>query len=615
MSDTNTHKHSFNADVKKVLDIVVNSLYTDKEVFVRELISNASDALEKLRHIQLSESQIHDASLNLEIQVHTDESAGTLTIQDFGIGMNEEELTQNLGTIAHSGSKAFVEALQESAEVAGSLIGQFGVGFYSVFMVAEKVEVFTRSWRPDGQGLKWTSDGSGEYEIEPCDGERRGTKIVITLKENSKEFAKADTLKSIIQRYSAFVQHPVLVDGEKLNTVQAIWTRSKSDVSEEEYKEFYKFQANAWDDPRFWLHFSSDAPININALLFVPTENPEKFGFSHSEHGVSLYCKKVLIDHHPKGLLPEWMRFVKGVIDSADLPLNISRESMQDSQLVQKIGTVLTKRFIKFLAEQANKDAEAYQQFWEAFGHYIKEGITSDPVNKEALSKLLRYESSLTEPGKTTSLEDYISRAKEGQKQIYFLLGSNRKTIENGPYLEAFKANNLEVLYLYEGVDEFVMNHLRTFAEKELVSADQEGLELESVTVDTDAGALTEEQGKALCEWMKEQFGESVSEVKISSRLVNNPAVALSKDKLMTANMRRIMKAMNQEMPSEVPVQLELNPTHPLILKLHELRSSGSSNAPLVAEQILDNCRIAAGLMEDPQPMVQRIYSLLQNIN
>jgi len=614
MSDSNTHKHSFNADVKKVLDIVVNSLYTDKEVFVRELISNASDALEKLRHTQLSEAAIFDDKLTLEINVNTDETEGTITIQDFGIGMTEEELKQNLGTIAHSGSKAFVEALTEHADAAGNLIGQFGVGFYSAFMVAESVEVFTHSWQPDSKGYKWTSDGSGEYAIEETEGLRRGTKIVIKLKEEHKDFSKEAHVKSIIQRYSAFVQYPVQLNGEKLNTVQAIWTRSKSDVTEDEYKEFYKFQANAWDDPRFWLHFSADAPININSLLFVPTENPEKFGFAHSDHGVSLYCKKILIDHHPKGLLPEWMRFVKGVIDSADLPLNISRESMQDSQLVKKLGTVLTKRFIKFLAEQSTKDEESYTSFWKEFGHYIKEGITSDPVNKENLAKLVRYESSLTEEGKLTSLEDYLSRAKEEQKHIYYLLGSNRKTIENGPYIEAFKANNLEVLYLYEGVDEFVMNHIRTFNEKELTSADQEGLELDSVTIDKSGQALSDEQGTALCAWMKELFGETVSDVKISSRLVDNPAIALSKDKIMTANMRRIMKAMNQDVPNDVPVQLEINPTHPLIVKLNQLHESKSETAAMVAEQILDNCRIAAGLMEDPQNMIRRIYSMLEKL-
>lgn len=614
MSDSNTQKHSFNADVQKMLDIVVNSLYTDKEVFIRELVSNASDALEKLRHIQMTEGDVFDNDLSLEININTDEKAGTITIQDFGIGMNEEELIQNLGTIAHSGSKEFVDALKESGDTASNLIGQFGVGFYSAFMVADKVEVYSHSWKPDSKGYLWTSAGTGAYTIEEVSEVQRGTKIVITLSESEKDFSKEETTKSIVKRYSSYIQYPVNLNTEKLNTIQAIWTRNKSEIKEEEYKEFYKFQANAWDDPRFWLHFSSDAPIDINSILFVPTENPEKMGFSHAEHDVALFCKKVLINSKPQGLLPEWMRFVKGVVDSADLPLNISRETMQDSQLVQKIGTVLTKRFIKFLAEKAKKDPEDYQAFWLEFGHYIKEGITSDFQNKDSLSKLVRYESSLTEPGKTTSLQDYISRAKEEQKEIYYLLGSSRKTIEEGPYLEAFKANNIEVLYLFEGVDEFVMNHISEFENKKLVSADQEGLELESIDIKQGENALNEKDTEDLCKWLKESYGEKVSDVKPSKRLVENPAVALSKDKMMTSNMRRIMKAMNQDVPSEVPVQLEINPSHPLIVKLHKLHSDNEEVAKLMAEQILDNCRISAGLLEDPQSMVKRIYSLLEKL-
>jgi TNF receptor-associated protein 1 len=614
MSDSNAQKHSFNADVKKVLDIVVNSLYTDKEVFVRELVSNASDALEKLRHIQLTESQIHDDNLELEVKISTDEEAKTITIQDFGIGMSEEDLVQNLGTIAHSGSKAFVEALAENQEAAQNLIGQFGVGFYSVFMVASEVKVYTRSWQPDGKGLLWTSDGSGDYTIEAVEGQRRGTKIEVKLKEAFEEFSKEDRIKGIVKRFSSYIQYPVLINSEKQNTIQAIWTRSKQDVKEEEYKEFYKFQANAWDEPRFWLHFSADAPLDINALLFVPSENPEKFGFSHSDHDVALFCKKVLIDSHPKGLLPEWMRFAKGVIDSADLPLNISRETMQDSQLVKKIGTVMTKRFIKFLSEKAKKEPEAYLEFWKDFAHYIKEGITSDPVNKEALSKLVRFESSLTEEGKTTSLEEYVSRMKEEQKEIYYLLGSSRKIIESGPYLEAFRENGIEVLYLYEGVDEFVMSHIGTFEEKPLVSADRDDLSLDSVTR-TNEAALSEKDGEALCKWMKEIFGESVSEVTISKRLTENPAIVLSKDKHLTSNMRRIMKAMNQDLPSEVPVRLELNPAHPLIVSLNGMYGSDSEKAELIAHQILDNCRVSAGLLEDHQQMIQRIYKLLEKLS
>ncbi len=612
MSESTVQKHNFDADVKQVLDIVVNALYTDKEVFIRELVSNASDALEKIRHTQLQESEIFDDSLELEVNIQTDDTANTLTIQDFGIGMDENDLTENLGTIARSGSKAFMQALKEKGDAA-EVIGQFGVGFYSVFMVAESVKVYTRSWKPDAKGYLWSSDGSGAYTIEEVEGQRRGTKIIITLKEDDKEFAKEERVKGIIQRYSSYVQYPVNLNGEKLNTVQAIWTRNKSEITDEEYQEFYKFQANAWDDARFWLHFSADAPIDIKSLLFVPTDNPEKMGFMHADHDVALYCKKILIDRKPDGLLPEWMRFVKGVVDSADIPLNISRESMQDSQLVQKIGKVITGRFIKFLSEKAKKDPEAYTDFWQNFAHYIKEGITSDFENKEKLSKLIRYESSLTETGKLTSLDDYISRCKEEQKEIYYLLGNSREVIENGPYLEVFKSNNIEVLYLYEGVDEFVMSHIGEYEGKKLVSADSEGLELDASAAQS-GEKLSDEDAGSLVEWLKTTLGERVSDVKVSSRLTDNPAIVLNKDKMMTANMRRIMKAMNQDMPQETPVQLEINPAHALVKKLSTLKDSEPEIAGLVAEQMLDNCRMNAGVLEDTQGMVNRIYTLLEKL-
>ena len=385
MSTQTPERHEFQAEVKQVLDIVVHSLYTDKEIFVRELVSNASDATEKLRHTQITEKDIFDADLDLEIQVSADEEAGTITIKDVGIGMTHDELIENLGTIAHSGSKAFLNALKEGGERNDNLIGQFGVGFYSVFMVADSVKVYTRSWQADGQSLCWSSDGSGSYEIEEADDERRGTRIVISLKEEYKDFAKKDRIEEIIKKYSAFVQFPVKVDGEALNTIGAIWLKNKNDITEEEYKEFYKFQAKAFDDPRFWLHFAADAPLEINALLFAPTENMEGFGFGRMEPGVALYCRKVLIDNEPKNLLPDWLRFVRGVVDSADLPLNISRESMQDSSLIQKLNKVITKRFLKTLEEKAKKEPEVYDDFWQSFGLFLKEGVTTDFTHRDQL--------------------------------------------------------------------------------------------------------------------------------------------------------------------------------------------------------------------------------------
>ncbi len=605
----------FQAEVKQVLDIVVHSLYTDKEIFIRELISNASDALEKLRHTQITEQEVFDDTLPLEIKVSGDEEAGTITIQDFGIGMTREELVENLGTIAHSGSKAFIQALKEGGANNENLIGQFGVGFYSAFMVADKVEVFTRRWRKEAEGQHWNSEG-GAYTIGPSEGERRGCKIVVHLKDEYKDFAKADRIKGIVKRYSAFVQFPVLVDEEKVNTIQAIWMKNKSEVSDEEYKEFYKFQANAFDEPMQWMHFSADAPLALHALLFVPTQNQERFGFGRMEPAVALHCRKVLIDSEPKGLLPEWLRFLKGVIDSADLPLNISRERMQDSALIQKISQVITKRFLKFLGDLAKKKPEDYKKFYTTWGTFLKEGVTSDFTHRDGLAKLMRFESSMLEANELTGFEDYLTRMKDGQKEIYYVYGQNRAAIEAGPYVEAFKARNLEVLYCYEPIDEFVMSHLGQFEEKSIRSADSEEIELESID-ESATEALTEDEQKALSEWLKSTLGEGkVSKVESSTRLVESPAVILNADKMMTAHMRRLMKQMNpdQEFP-EPPVSFQINPRHPLIKNLNALRTSDPETAQLMAEQIFDNSRVTAGILEDPKDMLQRSYKLMERLS
>lgn len=627
MSTQTPERHEFQAEVKQVLDIVVHSLYTDKEIFVRELVSNASDATEKLRHTQVAEkdADIFDADLDLEIQVTSDEEAGEITIRDFGIGMTHDELIENLGTIAHSGSKAFLNALKESGERNENLIGQFGVGFYSVFMVADSVKVYTRSWQKDGESYCWSSDGSGAYEIEQVEGERRGTRIVLSLKEEYKDFAKKDRIEEIIKKYSAFVQFPVKVDGEELNTIGAIWLKNKNDVTEEEYKEFYKFQAKAFDDPRFWLHFSADAPLEINALIYAPTENMEGFGFGRMEPGVGLYCRKVLIDSEPKNLLPDWLRFVRGVVDSADLPLNISRESMQDSSLIQKLNKVITKRFLKTLEEKAKKEPEVYDDFWGSFGIFLKEGVTTDFTHRDQLLKLLRYESSYTEEGKNTSLADYLTRAPEGQKEIYYLYGPSRAAIESGPYIEAFKARNIEVLYLYEPIDEFVMNHARAFEEKNFISADNDDIDLDAIAPETDtdkAEALATEDSDALCSFIKEKLGDEVSEVSASDRLVGSPAMIVNADKMMTAQMRKMMKAMQQKggadipgMGGEPPVKLQVNPRHPLVKNLSGLKESDGELATLISQQILDNARVAAGLLEDPSAMLQRNYEILEKLS
>jgi molecular chaperone HtpG len=614
MSEQSPRKHEFQAEVRQVLDIVINSLYKDKEVFIRELVSNASDALEKLRHIQLTEKDIYDDELPLEINIRTDEEQNTITIEDHGAGMSEEELVHNLGTIAHSGSKAFLKAVREAGTPDPNLIGQFGVGFYSVFMVADSVEVHTHDWRKDGKSLVWKSGGSGSYEIETVTGERRGTKIVAHLKDDAKEFANADRVRDVLTHYSSFVQFPIKLNGEQVNTVQPIWTRNRSGITDEEYNEFYKFQANAFDDPLYRLHFSSDAPLEISALVFVPGENPERWGFGKVDPGVALYSKKILIDPKPDGLLPDWLRFLRGVVDSSDIPLNISRESMQDSALTKRIGQVITGRFIKFLEDEAGKDAARFEDFYRKFSIYLKEGIASDLKNRDQLAKLLRYESSATEKGNLTTLGEYVSRIKDGQKEIYYLYAPSREIIEAGPHVEAFKARGLEVIYLYDPVDEFVMTSLGKYDDKELVSADNAAIDFGDDAAAAPESTVSEDDAKALTSWFKDVLGDRVNEVVMSRRLVDSPAVALNADKLMTPSMRRMMKAIQREGRIENSINLELNPAHKLIAGLSALRDKDPETAKLVAEQIFDNALVAAGFMEDAREMVGRVYSILERV-
>jgi molecular chaperone HtpG len=613
MSTPAPQKFEFQAEIKQLLDIVIHSLYTEKEIFVRELVSNASDALEKLRHTQITEKDIFEDKAELAINVTTDDKAKTLTIEDFGIGMTRAELVENLGTIAHSGSKQFLKALGEGGAKNTNLIGQFGVGFYSAFMVAKSVKVYSHSWRAGEAGHVWSSDGSGSYEVEAAEDLRRGCKIVIELKDDCGDYAQEWKIKEILERYSAFVSFPINLNGKHINTIQALWLRSKNEIKDEEYTEFYKFQSHAHDEPRLRLHFSADAPLAINALLFVPKDNSEKFGMSRLEASVSLYCRKVLIDAKPKDILPEWLRFMKGVIDSEDLPLNISRETMQDRSLIEKLNKVVTKRFLKFLADEAEARPDAYNEFYAEFGIFLKEGAAMDYTHKEQLTKLLRFESSLTDKGKTTSLTDYVGRMGADQKEIYYLVGPNRAALESGPYLEGFKARNLEVIFCYEAVDEYVMSNVREFESKKLTAADHADVKLSDIP--KPEGALSEDDTKKLTAWLKETLGARVEEVKASERLVDSPALAVNADKFMSPQMRRMMKAMKKDGADEpVKVTLEINPRSVVMKRLFETHTTAPEKAKLVAEQILDNSLISAGLLEDATPMVARLYKLLESV-
>ncbi|GMF14994.1 unnamed protein product [Phytophthora lilii] len=519
-------RREFQAETRQLLDIVTHSIYTDKEVFIRELISNASDALEKLRHLQSTGATIQDAELEPKIVITTDEKAGTLTIADTGVGMSKDELIENLGTIARSGSKAFLEQLKESSpgetgDALSGIIGKFGVGFYSAFMVADKVEVFSQSAVSGRQSHLWRSDGSGSYEVAEASDVTRGSKIVIHLKDSCKEFGTKAKVESIIRRYSNFVSFPIVLDGDTVNTVQALWTKSESDVTDEEYTEFYKFIANAFDEPAYRIIFKADAPIELKTLFFIGSSHTEKFGYARLEPGVSLYSRKVLIERNSPDILPDWMRFVRGVVDSEDLPLSLSREKMQDSRLIHKIRDVLTRRIIRFLERESTKEPDKFEKFFKEFGQFIKEGICTDFQNKDALAKLLRYESSQVDEGKLTTLDEYVSRCPPDQNEIYYLCAPTRAIAESSPYFEAFKKMNKEVLFVYSPIDDFVMTNVAEFNGRKVISAEHTKVDVDSDDGSASGKKLSKDEQQLFGAWLKLTLEDNVKEVKVRLRLMN----------------------------------------------------------------------------------------------
>jgi TNF receptor-associated protein 1 len=630
---TSTQTMSFEAEVSQMLNIVINSLYTDREIFVRELISNASDALEKARRHQLTDKDgMADADLPLEIKIRVDEDAKTFEIGDTGIGMTRDEAVRNLGTIAHSGSREFIKSLGEEGTDVKDLIGQFGVGFYSAFMVGKKVNVHTRSADASANPVVWSSTGTGTFDIRETEDLPRGTTITVDLKDDETRYAKADEIKDLIQRFSNFVAYPIFVNDEQVNTVQPLWTKNPSEITDEELSEFYKFIANAFDEPMYHYQFNADAPLSIRSILFVPGENMEGFGMSRMEPGVNLYCRRVLIQSGVEELLPDYFRFIRGVVDSEDLPLNISRETMQDSALIAKLKRVLTKRLIKFFAQQSDEDEKKYNEFFSKFGMFIKEGVASDFDHRDDLAKLLRYESDKTEAGQTTSLPKYIESMPEEQKAIYYISGPNRDAIEAGPYLEALQELGYEVIYCFEGVDDFVFSNLREFDGKPLISADQSDLKLDDDEVkdsddskdDSDESDESKDEKKEetpeereagdLASWIKNQLGDDVEEVKVSKRLVKSPAALVNPDEFMTTGMKRVMQSINKTGMPLGKLVLEINPKHKILARLNTLRKEDADNAlaKQAASLLLTNAQIAAGLLIDPKTMMEQSQKILE---
>ncbi|MDZ7332366.1 MAG: molecular chaperone HtpG [candidate division KSB1 bacterium] len=615
--------YKFKAEIKQLLDILARSLYTNREVFVRELVSNAADALDKVRFESIRGTELYQPELEFEIRIELDKDKKTFTIIDTGIGMTREELIKNIGTIAHSGSAEFLKRVAENEQAGPTLIGQFGVGFYSVYMVAENVEIITRSYLKDAEACRWSSDGTGSYTIEPIASAPRGTRVVVHLRDDAVEFADKYRIQNVIKKYSNFVPFPIKLDGEQINKISAIWREPKTAIKDEQYQEFYKFFANTNEDPLSWLHFSADAPIQLSALLFFPKTNYEIMGFSPREHGVNLFVKRILIQTDNKDLLPQYLRFVKGVVDTEDLPLNISRETLQENTTVIKIRNLLIKRILGHLSEMANNEADKYREFWNEFGRILKEGYLDYP-NREKIAELFRFNSSVhSDEKELCSLDDYIGRMKEGQKEIYYISGANRETIARDPHLEIFRKKNIEVLYLYDPIDEFVFSGMGQYKEKRLVSADQADLKaLEEIKAEAAPEDQTKEELKKksrrdlekLCTRIKNILGDRIEEARLSERLIDSPAVLVSKDTGMSSQMQKILHVIQKDTPPLKKI-LEINGTHPLILNLLAIfkKDPKAEYLTRAVEQLFYSVQLQDGFITDPHSVVSGMQSLLKD--
>jgi molecular chaperone HtpG len=620
MSEQVIHsKREFKAEVRQLLDILVHSLYTNKEIFLRELISNSSDALDKLRYEKNRGAEPVDDDLDLEIRVSFDKDRKLLTVSDTGIGMTEEEVIENLGTIAHSGSAELLRAAQSKQDLA-SIIGRFGVGFYSVFMVAREVVVTSRSYRKEAAPVRWRSDGTGEYEVAPVEEPvGRGTRVELHLRDDALEFAEDYRIKTIIKKHSNFISFPIFVGEEHVNTIPALWREPKFNIKKEQYTEFYKFITYDTAEPLETMHFSVDAPVQFHSLLFIPAKNPDLFGIAREPAGVDIYARRVLIQHGNTELLPEYLGFIRGVVDSEDLPLNISRETFQENVVFHKIGSSLTKQILSQLRKLAEKDKDRYTAFWKEFGKLFKAGYM-DFANRDDYAELLRFHSSALAPDTLTSLEEYAGRAKPGQSEMYYASGPNREAIESNPHLEILRAKGLEVLYLHEPIDEFALEGLHKFKDFELRSVEHaDPRKLDSfASVEGEqrkAEALSEEDQQnfeRLLDRIKLILGDRVTNVKASERLKDSPCCLVNPDGQITSSMDRIMRIVGKDtsIPKKV---LEVNRDHHLIRNLLAVfkRDPRDSFLSGVVEQMFESALLLEGYLNDPHQMVGRIQRLM----
>lgn len=632
MSANGENQQEFRAETRKVLHILTHSLYTNREIFLRELISNASDALDKLRYRVNKGETPHHADMPLEIRITLDKDAKTLTIADTGLGMTAEELAENLGTIAKSGSEQFLADVSASEPAGGdaaaadaaSIIGRFGIGFYSVFMVASKVEVTSRpAFGEDApKAHVWTSDGLGTFSVSESEGEKpeRGTIIKAYLKDDAAEFAEKYRVESIIRKHSAFVPFPIFVDGDQANTQAAIWREPKSSVSKEQYDNFYKALTYDHENPLDVLHISVDVPVQFMALLYTPVSGSDFFGAERDSWGLDLYARRVLIQHRNQELIPEYLAFLKGVVDTEDLPLNISRETLQENLVLRKISQVITKQMLDHLEKMAESEPEKYDTFWHAHSKIFKLGYR-DYVNRERVTALLRFNSSaLGDAQALTSLDQYMTRAPEGQKTFWYVTAPNREAARLNPHMEIFRKKGIEVLFLYEPVDEFVMEGLGKYKEWEFKAVENAAADALDGFADQEkseeaAAPLSEDDSTAfdgLMGKMKEILGDKITEVRVSHRLADSPAVLVSPDGAMTSSMEKLLKVMQKD--DSIPVKvLEVNRDNPLLRSMLAIYKADHDDRILaeMTNSLFDSCLLLDGYLKDPQAMAQRVNELL----
>jgi molecular chaperone HtpG len=621
-TEADRREYSFQAEIKQLLHLLSHSLYQSREIAVRELVSNAADALDKMRYVALSNDAYRETGA-LEIVLEANDAEHRLTISDSGIGMTRDEVVTNLGTIAHSGSGDFLKALTSGAQGKAdlSLIGQFGVGFYSAFMIADRVEVRTRSYTEEN-GWEWESDGTGSFAVKPLEGAMtRGTEVILHLKEDAHDFAREWKIKDIIRRYSSFVSYPIRMGpgGEVLNDQKPIWVEPKSQVTEEQYVRFYQHLTHHTEEKPLWhLHLAADSPIQFRAVVYCPPTNLENLGFTRIEHGLNLCAKRVLVQSECRELLPEYLRFLRGLVDSEDLPLNVSRETLQDNSVIRKIRASVVKSALDRLDALSRDQPDVFRTFYEQFGRLLKEGLVVDMTNRERLANLLRFASSRTDdPKQVVSLDEYVAGMRESQKRIYYLAGPDRGAIAKSPNLEIFRRQGLEVLYLTDPIDEFAFNALGSYQGKTLTSIDSADLELpksESQTeTATGSGEAAKEAGFGrVLELFRAALGSRVAEVRESNRLTDSPCCLVNAEGGLSTQMQRILKLANKEFPESARI-LELNPAAPLIRRLCRLSANNEHDQFIkqCALQLWSNALILDGLTPEPEDLVARMQAFM----